>query len=69
MPFHNNLAFKKRLKITPLQFVLYSSENIHTRPMEGQWKFRGSGGSQKPKNVKESMGLNWNNFHKGMEGG
>ena len=24
-------------------------ENIHTHPMDGQWKFRGGGGSQKPK--------------------
>ena len=23
-------------------------ENIHTHPMEGQWKFQGGGGFQKP---------------------
>ena len=39
-------------------------ENIHTHPMEGHWKFQGRGGSQKPKCLKESMGLNWN-FRKG----
>ena len=32
--------------------------------MEGQWKFRGGGGSQKPKFFKESMGLNWS-FQRG----
>ena len=33
------------------QFGLYCAvpENIHTHPMEGQWKFQGGGGSQKPK--------------------
>ena len=40
-------------------------ENIHTHQMEGQWKFQRGGGSQKPKNLKESMGLNWN-FHRGV---
>ena len=39
-------------------------ENIHTHPMEGQFKFRGDGGSQKHNFVKESMGLNWN-FQRG----
>ena len=32
--------------------------------MEGQWRFRGGGGSHKPKFLKESMGLNWN-FQRG----
>ena len=39
-------------------------ENIHTHPMEGQQKFLGGGGYQKPKFLKESMGLNWN-FQRG----
>ena len=32
--------------------------------MEGQWKFQGGLGSQKPKYLNESMGLNWN-FQRG----
>ena len=32
--------------------------------MEGHWKFQGGGGSQKPKCLKESMGLSWN-FRRG----
>ena len=32
--------------------------------MEGQWKFRGGRGSQKPIFLKESMRLNWN-FQRG----
>ena len=39
-------------------------ENIHTHPVEGHWKFRGGGGSRKPKFLKESMELNWN-FQRG----
>ena len=35
-------------------------ESIHTHPKEGHWKFRGGGGSQMPKILKESMKLNWN---------
>ena len=34
--------------------------------MEGHWKFRGGGGSRKPKFLKESMELNWN-FQRGGE--
>ena len=34
--------------------------NIHTLPMDGHWKFRGGGGSQRPKLLKESMKPNWN---------
>jgi len=32
--------------------------------MEGHWKFRRGGGSQKPKFLKESKWLNWN-FQRG----
>jgi len=39
-------------------------ENIHTLPMDGHWKFRGGGGSQRPKFLKEKMKLNWN-FRRG----
>ena len=34
-------------------------ENIHTHPLEGHWKGGGGGGSQRPKYIRESMGLNW----------
>jgi len=40
------------------------AENIHTRFMDGYWKFRGGGGSKRPKFLKESMKLNWN-FQRG----
>ena len=40
------------------------ADNINTRPVEGQWKFLGGGGYQKPKFLKESMGLNWS-FQRG----
>ena len=46
-------------------------ENIHTLPMDGHGKFRGGWeggvgeGSQRPKFLKESMKLNWNNFQEG----
>jgi len=39
-------------------------ENIHTHPIDGQWKFQGGGGSKRPKFFKESMKLNWN-FQRG----
>ena len=39
-------------------------ENIHTHPVEGHWKFRGGEGNQKPKFLKESMGLDWH-FQRG----
>ena len=39
-------------------------ENIHTHPMEGQWKFQGGGGISKAKINKGCMGLNWN-FQRG----
>ena len=39
-------------------------QNIHTHPMEGQWKFRGGGGLRSQNFFKESMGLNWN-FQRG----
>jgi len=35
--------------------------------MEGHWKFRGGGGSQKRKFLKESKWLNWN-FQRGGGG-
>ena len=31
-------------------------ENIHTHPMEGQWKFRGGGGVSKAKILKGKYG-------------
>ena len=34
-------------------------ENIHSPPKDGHWKFRGEGGSQKPKFLKESMKESW----------
>ena len=34
-------------------------ENRHAHPMEGHWKFRGGGGPQQPKFIRESMKLNW----------
>ena len=40
------------------------AENIHTPTTEGHWKFRGGGGSQRSKVLKESISLNWN-FQKG----
>ena len=43
---------------TPLQCAV--PENIHTHPKEGQWKFQGGRGSQKPDFLKEGMGLYWN---------
>jgi len=41
------------------------SENIHTLPKEGHWKFREGGGGLLPKILKESMKLNWN-FQRGV---
>ena len=35
-------------------------ENIYIHPKKGHCKFRGGGGSQKPKFLKENMKLNWN---------
>ena len=32
-----------------IYFYCAVPENIHTHPMEGQWKFQGDGGSQRPK--------------------
>ena len=39
-------------------------ENIHTPPMEGIGNSWGVGGSQRPKNLKKCMRLNWN-FQRG----
>ena len=43
-------------------------ENIHAHPKEGQRKFQGGGGFQKPNFLNESMTLKWN-FQRGEEGG
>ena len=37
------------LHISQVRTYCAVPENIHTHPMEGQWKFQGGGGSQKPK--------------------
>ena len=41
-------------------------EYIHAHPMEGQWKFQGGRGFQKPNFLKESMTPKWN-FQRGGE--
>ena len=44
------------------------SENIHTSPTEGIGLFWGVGASERPKNLKKCMKLNWK-FQKGGGGG
>ena len=44
-------------------------ENIHTPPTEGIGNSGEEGGSQRPKNLKECMKLNWNFWRGGVGGG
>ena len=43
-------------------------ENIHTHPMEGQWKFRGGGGGLKGQNFKRKVGVSKAKILKGKYG-
>ena len=44
--FPNNLSGKKTLKLSSMRFAhCAGSENIHIHTRDGQWKFRGGGGS------------------------
>ena len=59
------LIFKK----SQISLILYCAvpENIHTHPMEGQWKFQGGGRSQKPNFKRKVWDLSGNS--RGMGGG
>jgi len=52
---------------SPRKFFKIRSSSS-TLPMDGHWKFRGGGGSQRPKFLKESMKLNWNFWRVGGGG-
>ena len=51
-----------------VNFSLCGSRKYPYSPHRRDWKFRGGGGSQRPKNLKQCMKLNWN-FQRGGGGG
>ena len=59
-------GWDKRVSDMTIPFLLYCvvPENIHTHPTEGIGNSGEDGGSQRAKNLKQCMKLNWN-FRRG----